>query len=134
MSEPILIRGGIGVDDRGEVGFVNDFRFDNVKRFYTLRNFSKGFVRAWHGHQREGKYFTVTRGAALICAVQVDDWKKPSKDQPIARHVLSEKQPSVLFLPPGYANGFMSLEEDTRLMVFSTNSVTAQLRISCVAV
>ena len=38
MDEPKLIAGNIGIDDRGEVGFVNDFDFAGVKRFYTVRN------------------------------------------------------------------------------------------------
>ena len=32
--------GDVAVDDRGEVGFVNDFDFAGVKRFYAVRNHS----------------------------------------------------------------------------------------------
>lgn len=123
MDEPKVMKGGLGIDDRGEVGFVNDFNFQGVKRFYTLKNYRAGFVRAWHGHKKEGKYLYVTKGSAIIAAVQIDNWDKPSKDLPVARHVLSDKQPSLLYIPPGYANGSMSLEEDTRIMVFSTSSL-----------
>jgi len=35
VSEVLLYEGGLGVDDRGEVGYVNDFHFEGVKRFYT---------------------------------------------------------------------------------------------------
>jgi dTDP-4-dehydrorhamnose 3,5-epimerase-like enzyme len=123
MDEPRVIKGGLGVDDRGEVAFVNDFSFDGVKRFYTLKNFRAGFVRAWHGHKKESKYLYVSKGTAIIAAVKIDNWENPSKDLPIARYVLSDKQPSVLFIPAGYANGSMSLEEDTRVMVFSNSSL-----------
>lgn len=123
MDEPKVMKGGLGIDDRGEVGFVNDFNFQGVKRFYTLKNYRAGFVRAWHGHKKEGKYLYVTKGSAIIAAVQIDNWDKPSKDLPVARYVLSDKQPSLLYIPPGYANGSMSLEEDTRIMVFSTSSL-----------
>ena len=34
MSETKLMNGGIAVDDRGSVRFVNDFNFENVKRFF----------------------------------------------------------------------------------------------------
>ena len=66
MNEPRLISGNIGIDDRGEVGFVNDFDFAEVKRFYTVANHRQGFIRAWHGHKKEAKYVTVVQGAALI--------------------------------------------------------------------
>ena len=102
MDEPRVIKGGLGVDDRGEVGFVNDFSFDGVKRFYTLKNFQAGFVRAWHGHKKESKYLYVSKGTAIIAAVKIDNWENPSKDLPIARYVLSDKQPSVLFIPAAY--------------------------------
>jgi hypothetical protein len=32
-----LLRGGVAVDDRGEVGFINDFDFTGVKRLRLLR-------------------------------------------------------------------------------------------------
>jgi dTDP-4-dehydrorhamnose 3,5-epimerase len=124
MSELTLLTGDVAVDDRGEVGFVNDFAFSGVKRFYTVKNHRKGFVRAWHGHQRESKYVTVLEGAALIGAVKVDDWSNPSKDLPVAKYVFSGKKPKVLFIPAGYANGFMSLTSDARLVFFSTSSVS----------
>jgi dTDP-4-dehydrorhamnose 3,5-epimerase len=37
--------------------------------------------------------------------------------------VLSAKKPSVLFIPPGYANGFMSLTAQLKLMFFSTSTL-----------
>ena len=122
-AEPLLLAGGLAVDDRGEVGFVNNFDFAGVKRFYTVRNHRQGFVRAWHAHRREAKYVTVTAGAALVAAVRVDDWDTPSRSLPVTRHVLSAAQPKVLFIPAGYANGFMSLTDDARLMFFSTSTL-----------
>jgi len=121
--EPLVLNGGLAVDERGEVGFVNGFDFAGVKRFYTVRNHRRGFVRAWHAHRREAKYVTAISGAALVGAVRVDDWERPSAALPVARHVLSAAQPRVLFIPAGYANGFMSLTDDARLMFFSTSSL-----------
>lgn len=127
MNEPTLLAGDIAVDDRGEVGFVNDFAFAGVKRFYTVKNHLQGFVRAWHGHQRESKYVTVLEGSALVGAVKVDDWASPSKDLPVSKYVLSAKKPKVLFIPAGYANGFMSLTQDARLVFFSTSSIAESM-------
>ena len=128
MAEPKLITGGLSIDDRGEVGFVNDFDFGNVKRFYTLSNHQKGFIRAWHGHKNESKYFYTAKGAALICAVEIDNWDKPSKDLKVHRFVLSEKSPSILFIPKGYANGFMSLNDDTKIIVFSSSELKDSIK------
>jgi dTDP-4-dehydrorhamnose 3,5-epimerase-like enzyme len=126
-AAPRLIEGGLAVDDRGSVGFVNDFNFAGVKRFYLVTNHRAGFVRAWHAHRREAKYITVTRGAAIIGAVKVDDWESPSRDAEVHRHVLSAQKPSVLYIPAGFANGSMSLTEDATMMFFSTSTLEESL-------
>jgi dTDP-4-dehydrorhamnose 3,5-epimerase len=128
VAEPALIRGGLAVDDRGSVSFVNDFHFAGVRRFYAIANHRAGFVRAWHGHRREAKYFTVLAGAALVGAVEIDDWERPSRDLRIHRHVLCAAAPAVLHVPPGFANGFMALTPDTRIVVFSTVSLEESLQ------
>ena len=122
-SGPRLIAGALVVDDRGSVSFVNDFDFAGVKRFYTVANHRAGFVRAWHAHRKEAKYVTVTRGAALVGAVRIDNWDDPSPEARVHRHVLSAQNPSVLYIPAGYANGFMSLTNDATLIFFSTSTI-----------
>jgi dTDP-4-dehydrorhamnose 3,5-epimerase-like enzyme len=123
MVEPQLIWGALAVDDRGEVGFVNDFAFVGVKRFYMVSNHLTGFVRAWHGHRREAKYVIVVQGAMLIACVQIDNWERPSPSLQVQRFVLSAKMPAVLFIPAGYANGNMSLTDDAKAMFFSTSTL-----------
>src|SRR5689334_11112611 len=122
-TKPVLIAGGLAADDRGELGFVNDFDFAGVKRFYTVTNYRQGFIRAWHAHKREAKYVTAVSGAAVVGAVKVDNWDAPAKDLTVERFVLSAHKPSVLYIPAGYANGFMSLTGDLKLMFFSTSSL-----------
>jgi dTDP-4-dehydrorhamnose 3,5-epimerase len=128
MPPSRLIRGDLAVDDRGEVGFVNDFVLTGVKRFYTVASHSAGFVRAWHGHRKETKYVTVVRGAMLICCVEVDDWSHPSPDLPIERYVLSEKTPAVLEIPAGHAHGTMSLTDGAKAIFFSTLALQDSLQ------
>jgi len=123
VDKPVIMSGGLAVDDRGEVGFVNDFSFQGVKRFYTVANHRAGFIRAWHGHRKEAKYITAVVGAAVVGAVKIDNWEKPSRELSVNRFVLSAKRPSVLFIPAGYANGFMSLTDDLKLMFFSTSTL-----------
>jgi dTDP-4-dehydrorhamnose 3,5-epimerase len=118
-----LIEGGLAVDDRGAVGFVNDFDFNGVKRFYMVTNHRAGFVRAWHAHRREAKYITVLRGSAVVGAVKIDNWENPSRNSTVSRYVLTSQKPSVLYIPAGHANGLMSLTDDTIIVVFSTATV-----------
>src|SRR5258707_8298888 len=119
-STPYVIEGGLAVDDRGTVSFVNDFHLANVKRFYSVSNHRAGFIRAWHGRRREAQYVTAVQGTSVVGAVKVDDWDNPSKDLPVNRFVLSEYKPSILYIPAGYASGFMSLTAGAKLLFFST--------------
>jgi dTDP-4-dehydrorhamnose 3,5-epimerase len=122
-TEPYIIDGGLAVDDRGELALVNGFYFNSVKRFYVVSNHKAGFIRAWHGHKKEGKYVIALSGAAIVGTVKVDNWEKPSPDLEAKRYVLSAKKPQILFIPPGYANGFMSLTPDLKLVFFSTSTL-----------
>jgi len=119
-TAPYVIEGGLAVDDRGDVAFVNDFHFDGVKRFYLVSNYRAGFVRAWHAHRRESKYVTVVQGAVVVAAVAIDDWDHPSKTAQVHRFVLSAQKPAILLIPAGYANGFMSLTPGAKLLFLST--------------
>jgi dTDP-4-dehydrorhamnose 3,5-epimerase len=125
--EPRLLSGDVSVDDRGSVSFVNDFDFTGVKRFYVVSNHRSGLVRAWHAHRREAKYVTVLTGAAVVGAVRIDVWERPGRQVPVVRHVISAVKPRVFYIPAGYANGFMSLTDDTRVVFFSTASLAESL-------
>tara|TARA_Y100000766_G_C18435528_1_gene378730 strand:- start:52 stop:471 length:420 start_codon:yes stop_codon:yes gene_type:complete len=120
MDKTKIINGGIAVDDRGDVRFVNDFDFKNVKRFYHVSNHRRGFIRAWHGHKKEGKYVYVSSGSALIGVVNMES-------NEISKFVLSSKSPKILWIPPGNYNGFKSLEENTSILFFSTTTLDESL-------
>lgn len=123
MEEPKVFEGGIAVDDRGELSYNNDFDMSQVKRYYMVSNHKSHFVRAWHAHKKEAKYVTVVKGSALIGLVKIDDWVNPSSFLNIKTFTLSEKTASVLYIPKGYANGFMNLTKDTKIMFFSTSTL-----------
>lgn len=116
MKETKILNGGIAVDDRGSVRFVNDFNFEGVKRFYQVENHRRGFIRAWHGHKKEGKYVYVPNGSALVGVVNMET-------EEVSKFVLSDKSPKILWIPPGYYNGFKSLEENTKILFFSTSTL-----------
>ena len=112
--------GGLAVDDRGQLSFVNDFDFKDVKRFYMVENHEKGFIRAWHGHKNEGKYVYVVSGTALVGVVNL-------KSESIYRYVFSADKPTILYVPPNHANGFMTLTDDAKLLFFSTSTLEDSL-------
>lgn len=123
ISEFTNIPGGKAFDDRGSLSFINDFDISIFKRFYIVENHAQGFVRAWHGHKQEAKAVVVVAGAALVAAVKIDNWEKPSKDLDVQRVVLSSEKPGALFVPAGYANGFMTLTEGAKVMFLSTSTL-----------
>tara|TARA_B100000686_G_C16344750_1_gene739733 strand:+ start:158 stop:601 length:444 start_codon:yes stop_codon:yes gene_type:complete len=123
-----LIDANVSVDDRGELLFCNDFDMSKIKRFYHISNFKTPFVRAWHGHKFEDKYILVSKGAALVAAVKIDDWKKPSKNLNIQTFTLNDKKPKLLFIPGGFAHGYKTFLPDTRLIIFSTSTLSESIK------
>ena len=136
MKDVNLISGGLAVDDRGSVRFVNDFNFKEVKRFYQVENHRKGYIRAWHGHKNEGKYVYAAKGSFLVGAVKMketaaldgiaDDAIISEEGQP-QKFVISSESPKVLWIPSGYANGFMNLTENGIIQFFSTSTLEESL-------
>ena len=114
MQELMLMNGGLAVDDRGSLRFCNQFDFKDVKRFYQVENHDDRTVRAWHGHRNEAKYVYVAYGSAIVGAVRMDS------EEAAQRFVMSAQKPQILYIPPGFANGFKALEPDTIIMFFST--------------
>ena len=125
MTEPRIIDGGLAVDDRGCVSFVNDFDFKDVKRFYMVENHRRGYIRAWHGHRKEAKYVFVPQGSIKLGVVAIKDKKgteQSFRNQP-KEFCLSSRRPQILYIPPGYYNGFQTLEENTKVIFLSTSTL-----------
>jgi dTDP-4-dehydrorhamnose 3,5-epimerase len=120
---PTVFQGNKVFDDRGSLGFINGFNISDFKRFYLIENHSVNFIRAWHGHLKESKAIIMVRGEALVCAVELDNAINPNKSNEVTRIVLSATSPSALYIPAGYANGFMTLTSDAKLLVFSSTTV-----------
>lgn len=123
MAQTKLIEGGLHVDQRGVVCFVNDFDFKGVDRFYTIKAHRIGELRGWIGHQRDHKWFTALSGTMLISVVVPDDWQNPSNDLPVQSFTLSAFTPAVLHVPPGHATASMMLSSDALLGIFSSGKI-----------
>jgi dTDP-4-dehydrorhamnose 3,5-epimerase-like enzyme len=110
-------------DDRGTfIPFLNQAEDlpetdgQKIKRIYYVYNYGKGVVRGFHFHQKEWKYFVIVSGAAKFVAINPEN----EKDQ--YTFVSSARKPVLVVIPPGFANGWVSLEDNTVLVCGSTAS------------
>lgn len=119
MSQPLLLNGSIFNDERGSLKFFNDFKMEEVVRFYEISPANTETVRAWQAHKHEKKWFYCNSGSFIVNLIELDNFDHPSKDLIPDRFVLKAAQPGILGISGGYANGFKALEKDSRLLVFS---------------
>lgn len=119
FDSPYEIIGGNYIDERGRLDFVNDFDLSRVRRNYIITHFKKNTVRAWQAHKTECRWFFCIRGSFRVKLIKIDNWNNPSNSLKVNSYELMEDEPKVLFIPKGYANGFVSLENESKLLVFS---------------
>jgi dTDP-4-dehydrorhamnose 3,5-epimerase-like enzyme len=128
MLKPLLYDGAVSFDHRGSVSYNNKLLLNKVKRFYVVQNKKNNFIRAWHGHKVEAKYIMCIKGKVKVSAVKIKNFEKPNKNSKVHSWTINDKKPSVIFIPPGYANGTKSLHKGTRIFVFSTLSLKKSLK------
>ena len=100
-------------DDRGYFTAIN---FENeMKRAYLIRNHKAGIIRAFHGHKRETKTLYCIKGAFKVICISMDskEWKP---------FTITEKGSNVLKIPSMVYNGFVSLTDDSELLVLSSST------------
>lgn len=114
-----IINGNIFQDHRGIIRHTNDFKLENVCRFYTIEHIDIKTVRAWQGHQVETKYFVPITGSYVVAWVNVDNFSNPSLELKAEYKILTQDEPLVLHIPPGYANGLRALKPNSVIGVFS---------------
>ena len=118
-NSPCIIEGDFFEDNRGRLDFVNDFDLSPVKRFYFTTNSEINKFRGWQGHKIEKRWFFCVKGSFRVELIKMDDWENPSNDLRIETFTLIENEPKVLYVPSGYLNGFLSLEENSKMMIMS---------------
>ena len=128
MTHPTIIPGGSHTDQRGTISFVNDFKFNGVNRFYTIHHPDTSVVRAWQGHTYETKYYYPVVGAWLIAWVKME-FDKPEEEWETDYIKLNANDNKIVHLPPGYANGFKALENDSIIIGFSAPGVVEEKEI-----
>lgn len=93
----------------------------DVMRAYFINNSQKGVVRGFHYHKNETKYFVVLRGMAKFVAINPGSEEQLVCDS-IDTFVLTERKPQMVMIPPGYANGWVSLTDDCLLLALSSST------------
>jgi len=120
LLEPQKISGGRFVDDRG---FLRALTFPEgfvPKRLYSINNWRSNFIRAWHGHKLESKFIYMSRGSGMVAAVLMSDTVNPSKTENVHRFVIDSESHTAIYIPAGFANGLMSLTDDSEFTVISS--------------
>lgn len=113
----------VKTDDRGIfVPFLNnannlaDEKNLAIKRNYFVYNYGKNVIRGFHFHKKEWKYFIIVNGAAKFVAIN------PENPEEKFTFISSSRKPNLIVIPPGYANGWISLEDNTILICASTST------------
>ncbi|NNC86752.1 MAG: dTDP-4-dehydrorhamnose 3,5-epimerase [Bacteroidia bacterium] len=129
----MLIEPRIFEDDRGY--FFESFNSDAFKENGIDLTFvqdnesqsSKGVLRGLHFQNppfEQGKLVRVGSGSILDVAVDI---RKNSKTYgQYESVVLSDNNKLMFWIPPGFAHGFLALEEDTKLLYKCTNVYNKQ--------
>ena len=123
---PKLLKGQNFVDERGYVYHYGENTLDSIKRLYFISPSPSAGFRGWHGHKFESKTFRCIRGSFEVSSVKVLNWEAPSGGERFKFH-LSGESCELLIVPEGYANGILSLEVGSVLMVMSNKTLSESL-------
>ena len=133
IADVILVEPKVFPDDRGyfmETFKASDFKNANLSTHFVQDNFSfskKDVIRGLH-YQKEpkaqGKLVTVFKGTVWDVAVDIRR-QSPTFLQWVAAE-LNDKNHAMLYIPPGFAHGFVSLTEDVLLLYKCTNEYDPQ--------
>lgn len=134
IPDVILIKPTIFYDPRGfflETYKLSDFAVAGIKKAFVQDNLScskKGVLRGLHyqiNPYAQGKLVKVFKGSILDVAVDI------RKGSPYygkwVSEILSEENQFMLWVPEGFAHGFLSLEDDTLVLYKNTNEYKPSL-------
>ncbi|PJE64586.1 MAG: hypothetical protein COU90_01980 [Candidatus Ryanbacteria bacterium CG10_big_fil_rev_8_21_14_0_10_43_42] len=119
---PHTIEVPLFADDRGYFSPVLDGPDRPIKRIYYVVNPVRGVVRGFHFHKKEWKYFVIVKGSAKFIAINPDNPKE------MYQFTSGERKPLLVVIPPGYANGWVSLEDNTILLCGSSSTTKESLK------
>lgn len=110
------------VDDRGfliEIIRVCDPFLKKFGQVYIVGTTSKGTIRAFHKHHKLWDYFFITNGSAKFAFY--DDRKDSPSYRKMETIILTQRNPSLIIVPPGLYHGWMALEDNTLLVSIASD-------------
>ena len=119
---PLIIFGGSHKDKRGVLNYNNSFDTSLIKRIYVIEN-NLNFNRRWQGHKVEQRWFSAIKGKFIIKLIEIDNWKRPSKNLDKISFILKDENLDVLHIPAGYITSITALIEGSKLLVMSNYSL-----------
>jgi len=105
------------VDDRGyliEILRSTDEYFTQFGQVYLVGDMSRGTIRAFHKHAELWDWFFISHGSAKFALR--DDRQESSTYGEMQTIVSSQRNPTLIVVPPGVYHGWMALEDDTQLV------------------
>ncbi|HTY14512.1 MAG TPA: dTDP-4-dehydrorhamnose 3,5-epimerase [Methanoregulaceae archaeon] len=132
LSGVVLVRPNVFPDERGfflESFNKREFALAGLPDTYVQDNIShsrKGVIRGLHfqSNQAQGKLVKVLQGMIFDIVVDIRNGS-PSFGHHIGIE-LSSKSPDMLFVPVGFAHGFLALEDDTEVLYKVTDFYAPQ--------
>ena len=132
VIEPQLLKVQSISDDRGYlVPFTDHIDHELFHRCYVVGDYGKGVIRGLHYHKEEMKIFTIVSGAAKFVTTKLPEELADRNDHEeiksyltqnpdaVKTFVLSSRHHGVVIVPAYYANGWVSLEDNTILVSLS---------------
>jgi len=129
----LAIRPRVFRDERGfflETFKASDFVRANIPDRFKQENHSRsnrGVLRGLHFQIppfEQGKLVRVTRGRAIDVVVDIRE-SSPTFGRSLC-YELSESDPVMLYIPPGFAHGFQALEDNTDFQYVVTNEYSPE--------
>ncbi len=117
--KPIIIKGNIHSDKRGNLLYNNEFDTSLVKRVYFIENKNTAIIRAWQGHKIEQRWFSAVKGSFKILLIKIDNWENPAKGLIPLEFILNSDTLDVLHTPAGYVSSIQAIKNNSKLMVMA---------------
>ena len=123
-TKATLVKGGIHIDSRGILQYVNEENPGNYRRFYVITHNDVNIIRAWQGHKQEEKAFYTITGSFIIAVINPNCFEMPSDDEKPVLFQLTEENKNFLRVPGGSYTGIKALAPKSTLLVLSSLDLT----------